>query len=205
VSTAPEVPRDEELDVAERRWLFKSEPSAFSIDDLERAPRRTTRWDGIRNPEARNLLRDRVQAGDLGFFHHSGAKPAIVGIVEVVRAGYPDPTAHDDPPRWYAVDLRFVRRLARPVTLEEIKRERGLADMTLVKRGRLSVQPIAPAEWRAVLALAETRLKRAHGRQESLSQAGRVRAADAEVPRHVPARGRRDGHRGRSGEDSVRA
>ena len=133
------------------RWLFKADPADYSIDDLAHAPGATTRWDGVRNAEARNLLRDRVRAGDLGFFYHSNAKPmAIVGIVEIVRAGYPDPAD----PKWFLVDLKFVRRLERPVTLDEIKRVRALADMALVKRGRLSVQPVAAAEWDAILALA---------------------------------------------------
>lgn len=157
-----------------RYWLFKSEPDCFSIDDLARAPSATTRWDGIRNSEARNFLRDSMALGDLGFYYHSNADPsAIVGVVEVVRAAYPDPTAFDskDPhfdrkserakPTWFAVDLKFVEKLPRGVSLDEVKGDAKLAAMALVKRGRLSVSPVAPAEWKRVLALAKGRRRSA--------------------------------------------
>lgn len=151
-------------------WLLKSEPSAFGIADLEAAPSQTTPWEGVRNYQARNFLRDGLQRGDQAFFHHSGtAQPAIVGIVEVVGAGYPDQTAFDphspyyDPastpenPRWYRVDVRLVRRLRRPVTLAELKRYReALGDFVLLRRGnRLSVLPVTAAQWAFILALAE--------------------------------------------------
>jgi len=152
-----------------RYWLFKSEPDCFSIDDLARAPRGTTAWDGVRNSEARNLLRDRMAAGDLGFYYHSSCDPCeIVGIVEVARAAYPDPTAFDskhqhfdrksdkDAPTWFAVDVKFVEKLPRPVSLAEVKGDPKLAEMALVKKGRLSVQPVAPAEWKRVLQLSRT-------------------------------------------------
>ena len=150
-----------------RYWLVKSEPDVFSFDDLTKAPKKTTGWDGIRNFAARNFLRDGMKRGDLVFFYHSMGKPqAIVGICEVVREGYPDPTAFDpkgpghDPaskesdPTWFAVDLRAVEALPRPVTLAEIKARPELAEMALVRIGRLSVTPVTSKEWETVLAMA---------------------------------------------------
>lgn len=149
-------------------WLLKSEPSTFGFADLERAPEQTTPWEGVRNYQARNFLRDAMRRGDRAFFYHSGtANPAIVGIVEVVRAGYPDETAldpaspyHDpasapDRPRWYRVDVRLVRPLRRLIALAELKRHReALADFALLRRGnRLSVLPVTAAQWVFVLAL----------------------------------------------------
>lgn len=153
-----------------RHWLLKTEPDDYSIDDLAQAPRKTTCWDGIRNAQARNWLRDDVAAGDLAFLYHSSTTPsAVVGIVEVVRAAYPDPGAFDpkspyhdpksDParPTWFAVDVKLLEQLARPVTLAQIKAEPSLSRMKLVTHGRLSVTPVTPAEWKAVLALAGRR------------------------------------------------
>jgi predicted RNA-binding protein with PUA-like domain len=150
-----------------RYWLVKSEPETFSFDDLLAAPKQTTHWDGVRNFAARNFLRDGMKLGDQVFFYHSSTNPqAIVGICEVVREGYPDSTATDrkhahfdaksDPndPTWFMVDLRAVKRLPRPVTLTEIKANTALADMALVRVGRLSVSPVTPAEWATVLAMA---------------------------------------------------
>lgn len=149
-------------------WLLKSEPTAFGIADLETAPDWTTPWEGVRNYQARNFLRDGLRRGDRAFFYHSGtANPAIVGIVEVVREGYPDETALDpaspyhDPastaanPRWYRVDVRLVRRLGREITLAELKRHRAaLGDFGLLRRGnRLSVLPVTGAQWACMLAL----------------------------------------------------
>ncbi len=148
-------------------WLMKSEPGTFSIDHLARAPRRTTSWDGVRNYQARNMLRDGLRRGDQALFYHSSCEvPGVAGIVEIVREGYPDETAFDpkddhydpdssrDEPRWYVVDVRLVRKLARIVTLEELRAERSLAQMQLLKRGnRLSVMPVSAREWQAVLAL----------------------------------------------------
>ena len=151
-----------------RYWLVKSEPDVFSYDDLEAAPGRTTCWDSVRNTGARNFLRDGMQVGDLAFYYHSNADPsAIVGVCEVVRAGYPDHTAFDpqhdyfdpksdpDHPTWFMVDVRAVRPLARPVSLHEIKAEPALAEMALVRVGRLSVVPVTEAEWETVLAMSE--------------------------------------------------
>ena len=149
-----------------RYWLFKSEPGCFSFDDLRRCPGMTEHWDGVRNYQARNLLRDEIKVGDLGFFYHSNIPaPAIAGIVEVVREGYPDFTARDpdgehfDPkssvgnPIWYMVDVKYQRPLPKPVTLDDIKRHPALAGMELVKRSRLSVQPVRPEEWECILRL----------------------------------------------------
>lgn len=149
-------------------WLLKSEPAVFGIADLETAPGQTTPWEGVRNYQARNFLRDELHLGDRAFFYHSGtASPGIVGIVEVVREGYPDETAFDpaspyhdpastpDNPRWYRVDVRLVRRLRRAVALTELKRHQdALGDFALLRRGnRLSVLPVTAAQWAFVLGL----------------------------------------------------
>lgn len=154
------------MDRDRRYWLFKSEPGCFSFDDLKSRPGMTEPWDGVRNYQARNLLRDEIKPGDYGFFYHSNIpEPAVVGIVEVVREGYPDWTARDpegehfdpkssaDNPIWYMVDVRYVRPLARPVTLNDIKKHPPLAGMELVKRSRLSVQPVTSGEWECILRL----------------------------------------------------
>ena len=151
-------------------WLFKSEPDAFSIDALAAAPRRTSHWDGVRNFQARNMMRDEMKRGDLGFFYHSScAEPGIAGIVKVVREGYPDHTAFDagsryfdadsDPssPRWFMVDVQLVRRFAQPVTLERLRRhaEGRLKDMLILRRGnRLSITPVTEQEWKFINSLA---------------------------------------------------
>ena len=140
-------------------WLMKSEPDVFGIDDLERV--RTTAWEGVRNYQARNFMRDGMKRGDPAFFYHSSCEaPGIVGIMEVVREAYPDRTQFDrksdyydadstrESPRWLVVDVRFRRRLKRPITLDELKRHRELANLPLVRRGnRLSVMPVTPAQW----------------------------------------------------------
>jgi predicted RNA-binding protein with PUA-like domain len=150
-------------------WLMKSEQSCFSIDDLEKAPKKTTYWDGVRNYQARNLLRDSIKQGDQVFFYHSNSEPsAIAGIAEVVKGGYPDHTAFDeselhfDPksnkkePTWYMVDIRHVRTFKKPLSLEQLKTVPGLGDMMLLQKGsRLSVQPVTAKQWQAVLKLAE--------------------------------------------------
>ena len=149
-------------------WLFKSEPDEYSIQDLAAEPGHTGRWDGIRNYQARNFLRDQVQEGDGVLFYHSACKvPAIVGIAEVVRAAYADPAQFDpeskyfdpkasgDQPRWYCVDVRWQSDFARAVPLAEIKQNPELADMVLVKQGRLSIQPVTPQEWKTIVRLGE--------------------------------------------------
>ncbi len=150
--------------MARRYWLFKSEPSAYSFDDL--VADGVAEWDGIRNYQARNLLRDEVQEGDGVLFYHSNAKPmAVVGTATVVRSGYPDHTAwdpdseHPDPkstpekPLWFMVDIKAEQRFAHPVTMEQLRRAPGLEQMTLLRQGRLSVQPVTAEEWESVLAM----------------------------------------------------
>ncbi|RMD95271.1 MAG: EVE domain-containing protein [Alphaproteobacteria bacterium] len=130
-----------------RYWLFKSEPSTWSWDDMVAAGEAGTPWDGVRNYQARNFMRE-MKVGDRGFFYHSQKDKAIVGIVEVIAEAHPDPTTDD--PRWECVDVRAVKPLARPVTLAEIKANPELADMMLVTNSRLSVQPVTERQWRII-------------------------------------------------------
>ena len=152
--------------MARRYWLMKSEPEAFSIQDLKKAPRGTAFWDGIRNYQARNFLRDQVQVGDGVLFYHSNANPpAVVGTATVVREARPDPTqfdardGHYDPdsseadPRWFGVDIKFESLFGRTLSLDELRTIPALADMVLLKRSRLSVQPVTPDEWRVITKL----------------------------------------------------
>ncbi|NTV48977.1 MAG: EVE domain-containing protein [Geobacteraceae bacterium] len=145
-------------------WLFKTEPGCFSFDDLKNCPDMTESWDGVRNFQARNFLRDAIKIGDQILFYHSNIpEPAVVGLAEIVRTGYPDTTAlnpngeHYDPkassekPIWYMVDVRYVKALQKIVTLECIKQNPLLADMPLVKRSRLSIQPVTEDEWQIIL------------------------------------------------------
>lgn len=150
-------------------WLLKSEPSSFSIDDLADARGRKTAWDGVRNYQARNMLRDGMKKRDRAFFYHSSCEvPGITGIVEVAREGYPDVTAFDpkdhhfdpdsDPqaPRWFVVDVKLVRKFERIITLDELKQHAGgkLKDLILLKRGtRLSVMPVSAKSWEFILSL----------------------------------------------------
>lgn len=146
-------------------WLMKSEPDTFSITDLERIG--TECWNGVRNYQARNMIRDRLHTGDLAFFYHSSCQmPAIMGIMEIIRNAYPDATAFEakspyyDPkstpanPRWYMVDVRFVRKLRRPISLQELKTHFPLQDLALLRRGnRLSVMPVTAQQWKYILSL----------------------------------------------------
>ncbi len=132
-------------------WLFKSEPSTWSWQQqLAKAPQ-CEEWDGVRNYQARNFMRQMVP-GDLGFFYHSQKEKALVGIVEICTSAHPDSTTDDV--RWECVDIRALRPLAKPVTLAEIKADPRLAEMALVRNARLSVQPVRPKEWQVVLELA---------------------------------------------------
>lgn len=153
-----------------RYWLVKSEPGTFSFDDLMARPDRTTFWDGVRNYTARTFMRDGMKLGDPVLFYHSNADPsAIIGICEVVREGYPDPTAldrndpHFDPdsdpedPKWFMVDLRAVKPLPRPLPLPELRARKELAGMALLRIGRLSVSPVRPAEWEVIMKMAGTK------------------------------------------------
>ena len=151
-----------------RYWLFKSEPDVYSFDNLMADKKRRTHWEGVRNYQARNLLRDEIKKDDGVLFYHSNAKPmAIAGIAKVVREGYPDHTAfeegtkyHDpksDPedPTWFMVDIEAVAPFPEPLTRDQLKEQESLVDMMLLQRGsRLSVQPVTAAEWRAILKLA---------------------------------------------------
>jgi predicted RNA-binding protein with PUA-like domain len=149
-------------------WLLKSEPRVYGIAQLAAMPGQTDSWDGVRNYQARNMLRDQMRCGDQAFFYHSNTKiPGIVGIVQVVREGYPDATAfdpqslyydsnsHDDAPRWYSVDVHLLRQLRRTITLAELKSHADkLANLPLLRRGnRLSVLPVTAEQWHFILAL----------------------------------------------------
>ncbi|WOI55913.1 EVE domain-containing protein [Palleronia sp. LCG004] len=134
-----------------RYWLFKSEPSDWSWDDQVAKGDRAEEWTGVRNYQARNMMRE-MEMGDLGFFYHSQKERAIVGIVEVTQAAHPDPSAGDDD-RWDCVSVRAVRSLPRPVTLDQVKADARLAEMALVRAPRLSVQPVDAEAWRAILEL----------------------------------------------------
>ncbi|WP_374963210.1 EVE domain-containing protein [Spongiibacter tropicus] len=148
-------------------WLMKSEPDTFGIDDLAARPKATEHWDGVRNYQARNMMRDQMKVGDQVLFYHSACKtPGVAGLAEVVREGYPDFTARDpeskyydpkaseDNPRWYMVDVRFVRKLERLIPLSELKANPQLEDMPLLKRGnRLSIMPVDPQHWQQILAM----------------------------------------------------
>ncbi len=152
-----------------RHWLMKTEPDAFSVEDLAAAPRATAFWDGVRNFQARNMLRDEMKRGDQVFLYYSScAEPGIAATMEVVKEGYPDPTAFDrkhphydadsksDAPRWYMVDVRLKRRLSRVITLTELRAHAAqeLKGMVLLRPGnRLSVTPVEAAHWKFILSL----------------------------------------------------
>ena len=145
-------------------WLVKTEPDEFSWTDLWTSPDRSARWDGVRNYQARNFLRDGMKRGDLVLVYHSGTKaPAVMGVAEVVREAYPDPTAFDprhpgydpkanrDDPAWVTVELRARRPCPTPIPLATLRETAGLEEMTLLQRGsRLSVQPVTAAEWEII-------------------------------------------------------
>lgn len=151
-----------------RHWLFKSEPDVFGIDHLAACPDGTDSWDGIRNYQARNFMRDDMKVGDRGFFYHSNTKvPGIVGTVEIVREAYPDHTALDptsnyfdpkakpDVPRWVMVDVAFRSRYAEVIPLAILRETKGLEAMPLVQKGsRLSINPVSKAEWKIIEKLA---------------------------------------------------
>ncbi len=150
-------------------WLLKTEPDSFSVDSLVKSPGKTACWDGVRNYQARNMLRDEMQVGDRALLYHSScAEPGAVAIMKIVRAGYPDHTAFDkrhqhfdadsDPkiPRWFMVDVKLDRRLKRIITLEEMRAHatHALQDLWLLRAGnRLSVMPISDAHWQFILSL----------------------------------------------------
>ncbi len=148
-------------------WLMKSEPSCFSLDDLKNLPQGTDHWDGVRNYQARNLLRDEIKVGDGVLFYHSNCpEPAIVGLAQVVREGYPDhtaldprekhfdPRASDDRPIWYVVDIQYLCHLPHPLNRDDLRQHPFLSEMGVLRKGnRLSVQPVTEAQWLEVLSI----------------------------------------------------
>ncbi len=154
--------------MARRYWLMKSDPQTFGLRHLKRSQNRTTCWDGVRNYQARNLLRDEIKKGDVVLYYHSRTPPmGVAGLARVVREGYPDPTQFDakdkyhdpksqkDAPRWYCVDIKFTRKFKNVVTLAAMKAEKRLGKMMVVQRGaRLSVQPVTKAAYEIVLEMA---------------------------------------------------
>jgi predicted RNA-binding protein with PUA-like domain len=148
-------------------WLMKTEPSSFSIDDLQKSPRQSTGWDGVRNYQVRNMLRDDMKRGDQAFIYHSSCdEPGIAGIAEITREAYPDPSQFDrkhdhydpkstvDAPRWLMVDVKFIRRLPRVISLDEMRtlENKALAGMLILRAGnRLSITPVDAEHWKAIL------------------------------------------------------
>jgi predicted RNA-binding protein with PUA-like domain len=132
-------------------WLFKSEPSTWSWDDQVAKGDAGEEWDGVRNYQARNFMRE-MAVGDLGFFYHSQKDKAIVGVVEVIAEAHPDSTTDDD--RWDCVDIKAVRPVKNPVSLDMVKQDTRLSDMALLRNSRLSVQPVSDAEWKIICEMA---------------------------------------------------
>lgn len=159
------------MNMAKKYWLFKSEADVFSVDDLAKSENQTTYWDGVRNYQARNFIRDEMKNGDQVLYYHSNSDPnAVVGICEIVREAYPDFTQFDpasdyfDPsskaenPAWLMVDIRLIRKLKRPVALQEIKENPALAQNKLVMRGnRLSVFPVTKEDFDEIIRMSETK------------------------------------------------
>jgi predicted RNA-binding protein with PUA-like domain len=150
-------------------WLMKSEPTCFSIDTLQSLPQQTTAWDGVRNYQARNMMKDQMQKGDLAFFYHSNCQtPGIVGIMQVSsQNAYPDPTQFDahhdhyDPkaqpnkPIWWLVDVTFQCKFASVISLQALKNQPQLSDLLILRRGnRLSITPITETQWQTILSMA---------------------------------------------------
>jgi predicted RNA-binding protein with PUA-like domain len=167
---------EEDSTLARQNWLMKSEPEAYSFDDLLASPNRTDHWDGIRNYQARNNMMAMKKGDRVLFYHSSTSPPHVAGVAEVAREAYPDHTAFDpkakyhDPksspenPRWQMVDIRAVEKLAAPVELEDLKANPKLNDMQVVKRGqRLSIQPVTAAEFQEVLRMAKAKARKAGG------------------------------------------
>lgn len=155
--------------MTKKYWLFKSEADCYSMDDLKACPNYTDHWDGVRNYQARNMLRDDIKKGDEVFFYYSNSKPmGIAGTCIVTKAGYPDFTAedpnsqHPDPkhtksnPIWYMVDVKFKKKFKEVIELNQLKKTPGLEEMVLCQRGsRLSIQPVRPEEWKIIMKLAK--------------------------------------------------
>jgi predicted RNA-binding protein with PUA-like domain len=150
-------------------WLIKSEPTSYSIDDLMNEPRKTTCWHGVRNYQARNFMRDEMKIGNQIFFYHSSCKEiGVAGIVEVCSEPYPDfsafdandhhfdPKSNPDNPRWMMVDVRFVKKFSRVITLAELRESKTLSDMLILRKGnRLSITPVTKKEWDTVLRMSD--------------------------------------------------
>ncbi len=166
IETGPTLLEDSEFEeMAKKYWLFKTEPQSYSIQDLAGEPKKTTHWDGVRNYQARNLLRDEIKTGDAVLIYHSNANPpAIAGTAVVVRQGYPDHTAwdkndkHFDPkstpenPRWFMVDVKLTEVFKKPITLPELREIKQLSAMELLRKGsRLSIQPVSKMEYDVIL------------------------------------------------------
>ena len=155
--------------MAKKYWLFKSEPGCYSMKDLKAKANGTDHWDGVRNYQARNMLRDDIKKGDEVFFYYSNSKPmGIAGICTVAKSGYPDHTAEDpnsehpdpkhtnDNPIWYMVDVKYKKEFKDVITLKELKETPGLENMVLTQRGsRLSIQPVTPNEWQIIMGMAK--------------------------------------------------
>ena len=153
--------------MTQQYWLMKTEPGEFSIDDLKARPKGTERWDGVRNYQVRNMMRDDMKKGDPVLFYHSSCEvPGIVGVAKIAREAYPDPTAFDpehahydpkskaDDPTWLMVDVKYVRKLKRTIKLQELKDRPELAGFALIRKGnRLSVNPVTEAQWNFIMAL----------------------------------------------------
>lgn len=149
-------------------WLFKTKPDAFSIDDLKNAPKQTTQWEGVRNYQARNFMRDDIQQGDLVMIYHSSCKHVgVVGIAEVTREAYPDPTQFDlssdyydakateSKPRWVVIDVTYHQHLAKLVSLKAIKANDKIREIALKKGGRLSIMPVTETDWNEIINMTE--------------------------------------------------
>lgn len=155
--------------MAKRYWLMKSEPDAFSLEHLKKSPKKTTSWTGVRNYQARNLMRDEIKVGDGVLFYHSNAQPpGVAGLARVVKESHPDPSQFDpksdyydpaakmDAPRWFVVDIQYESTFTNFVSLQQLRETHGLDDMVLLRKGsRLSVQPVTAAEWKIVCELGE--------------------------------------------------
>ncbi len=150
-------------------WLFKTEPDAFSIDDLKNTPEQTSMWDGVRNYQARNFMRDDMKQGDLVMIYHSSCKAVgVVGIATITRDAYPDPTQFDlnsdyydakattDNPRWFVVDVKYQSHLKKRVSLQAIKANESITEIALKKGGRLSVMPVTEHDWQQIMTMSET-------------------------------------------------
>ncbi len=150
-------------------WLLKSEPDEFGIDDLKSKGRKGAHWDGVRNYQARNFMRDDMKKGDLAFFYHSNTKvPGIAGVMEIIREAYPDHTAFDpddkhydpksdpDKPRWYMVDVAFKEKFDNTISLQKLRENPALEEMLILRRGnRLSITPVSSREWKAIMSMAK--------------------------------------------------